>query len=93
MSTDRQDRDRRAGADPVRFLAPAGGDEDGSQGRAEAMCEACVDIKRFSQVLTSQFVPLKAICSECPLPPPYNPGTQMDLITLFILSSACRYCP
>lgn len=46
---------------------PVGGDEDGSQGRAEAVCEACVDIKRFSQVLSSQFVPTKAICSECPL--------------------------
>lgn len=43
----------------------AGGDEEGSQARAEAMYEACVDIKRFSQVLSSQFIPTKAICSEC----------------------------
>lgn len=51
---------------------PAGGEENGSQDRAEAAYEACVDIKRFSQVLSSQFVPMKAICSEWPpfLPSP-----------------------
>lgn len=77
--------------DPVCFLAPAGGDEDGSQGGAEAACEACVDIKRFSQVLASQFVPLKAICSECPSP--HHKTQAHRWITVFILSSAYRYCP